>query len=243
MTIDHPIHAVGVTRAYGSTLVLDRVDLHVEAGEIVGIIGPSGSGKSTLLRVLAGLERPDEGTVTWGTHADRPPPAWVMPVFQDPRSSLDQRWPVWRSVTEPLLARHRRPAPSRDERRRIAQQRLSTVGLDDVDPERRPGELSGGQCQRISLLRALLAEPRVLLADEPTSALDASVTAGILHVLVDIANAGLAVVVVSHDRAALDAIADRVVPVRRPALTADDPPTRCRHQLVSTPPTEGSSHP
>jgi peptide/nickel transport system ATP-binding protein len=207
------LDATGIARSYRNVSVLHGVDLHVEPGEIVGLQGPSGSGKSTLLRILAGLERPDAGEVSWGNHTRRPPPAWVMPVAQDPTSSLDRRWPIWRSVTEPLLARHRRPAPDRRRRRDIAVERFADVGLSELDPDRRPAELSGGQCQRLALLRALLAEPRLLLADEPTSALDASVTAGILRLLVDVAAGGIGVVIVSHDRDALDAVADRLLDI------------------------------
>lgn len=214
--------ADGIRRRYRDVSVLDGVHLRVEPGEVVGLCGSSGSGKSTLLRILAGLERPDGGEVTWGPHEHRPPPAWVMPVAQDPSSSLDPRWPIWRSITEPLLAPHRRPIPSRRQRREIAVERLADVGLAELDPERRPAELSGGQCQRLALLRALIAEPRLLLADEPTSALDASVTAGILRLLVDVAAGGIAVVMVSHDRDAVGAIADRVLHLSSGLLRPDE---------------------
>ena len=231
MTSDCVIEARAVSKAYGTVDILDHVDLRVAAGEIVGLAGPSGSGKSTLLRLLSGLEQPDGGAITWGVHTDRPPPAWVMPIFQDPLSSLDRRWPVWRCVTEPLLARHRRPRPRRQDQRSIAQKRLGEVGLTDLDPDRRPAELSGGQCQRVALLRALIAEPRVLLADEPTSALDASISAGVLRLIVDIATTGIAVVIVSHDHNALDAVADRIVHLSRsePARSSIDPKTAPTH--------------
>lgn len=187
---DHAVNAVTL------------VDLTVRAGEVVGVRGDSGSGKSTLLRLCAGIERPSAGTVERVGRA--------MPVFQDPVGSLDPRWPLWRTVTEPLMARDsRRGRVRRSDRRIITAEQLASVGLDDVDAV--PGELSRGQRQRVAILRALVAEPAVVLADEPTSALDVSVAAGVLHLLADIARRGTALLVASHDEAVLAVLCDRVM--------------------------------
>ncbi len=211
------VELTGVTKTYGRrppNVVLDGVDLTVGSGEIVGVLGRSGSGKSTLLRLLSGLERPDSGSVVFGDESSAPAPGQVMAVFQNPAQSLDPRWPIWRSVAEPLTAPHRRPVPPRSDLRVLAADHLERVGLGGVDIDSRPGQLSGGQCQRVAIVRAQLAEPSLLLADEPTSALDASAGAGILTLLADVAATGTGVVVVSHDAVALEALCGRVLQLR-----------------------------
>ncbi len=205
--------------------------LAVRRGEIVGISGPSGCGKSTLLRLLATIEIPSTGEV-WleGAPASRGGTprllnpltrrGVVMPIFQDPLGSLDARWPIWRSVAEPLTAPHRDRRLSVAQRREIAREHLEAVGLDHVDLDARPRELSVGQCQRVAIARALAAEPRLIIADEPTSALDASVAAAILRLLATTADNGTAMVVVSHDRTLLDVLCDRVLEMREGVLAS-----------------------
>ena len=131
-----------------------------------------------------------------------------MPVFQDPVRSLDPHWPVWRTITEPLLAVDHL---SGKQRREIAVEKLKSIGLGHIDMNARPCELSVGQCQRISILRALIINPALITADEPTSALDASVSASILHLLAGAAAKGTAIVIVSHDVAVLNALCHRVL--------------------------------
>lgn len=194
--------------------VLRGISLVLAPGEIVGVQGPSGCGKSTLLRVASTLEKPSSGSVrVCGNTAPR---GWrrdgaVMPVSQNAGGSLDPHWPIWRTITEPLTARHRDHRPPAARRREIAAEQLCTVGLDGLDLDARPGQLSGGQCQRIAILRALVAEPRLLVADEPTAALDVSVAAGVLHLLADAAARGIAILIASHDRTALQVLCHRVV--------------------------------
>lgn len=199
-----------------------EASLTVRRGEIVGVSGPSGCGKSTLLRLLATIEIPSAGEVLLdGAPASRggtprllSPLArngFVMPIFQDPLGSLDARWPIWRSVTEPLTAPHRDRRLSVAQRRAIAREQLEAVGLTHIDLDARPRELSVGQCQRVAIARALTAEPRLIIADEPTSALDASVAAAILRLLAMTIHNGTAMVVVSHDRPLLNVLCDRVL--------------------------------
>lgn len=215
------LEAAGISKTYHrqghSIRAVNRASLRVRRGEIVGICGPSGCGKSTLLRLLGTMEKPAEGAVKFGGK----PVAqggFVMPIFQAPVSSLDPRWPVWRTVTEPLLAGHRRNTPSRKDRRQIAQRRLESVGLAGIDPEARPGELSVGQCQRVAIARALLAEPALIVADEPTSALDAVIANEILQRLAAAAAAGTAIILVSHDRRMLNTFCHRVLTMREGTL-------------------------
>lgn len=216
---------MGATMHYGrgthAVCAVQHADLQVMPGEIVGISGPSGCGKSTLLRLLATIEVPTAGEIRLGgltvarqgQQVARVRGGFVMPIFQDPQGSLDRRWPIWRSLTEPLTAPNR-PHLSAKQLRYIARERLHGVGLAHIDPEARPGELSVGQCQRIAIARALIAEPSLIIADEPTSALDASVSAAILHLLAAIAHRNTAIVMVSHDRPVLDALCTRVLTMR-----------------------------
>jgi len=199
----------GVSRHYGPVTAIDDVSLTQHRGEIVGIVGRSGSGKSTLARLVAGLERPDSGTVTLDGQSTRRRlrPGYVMSVFQDPVASLDRRWPLWRTLAEPVRARG--AALTRD----AAARALADVGL-DLDLDRRPGSLSVGQAQRVAIARALLAEPALLVADEPTASLDVATAAAITDLLRGLADRGAALLVVSHDRARLAGYADRVLTMR-----------------------------
>ncbi|WP_020663187.1 ABC transporter ATP-binding protein [Amycolatopsis benzoatilytica] len=216
----------GITRRYGngaaSVTAVDNVTLRLHAGEIIGVVGRSGSGKSTLAHLLAGMERPDSGTVhldgrdAWtGRRTLRP--GFVMPIFQDPMTTLDRRWPLWRTLTEPLLARGDRLP--RAHRRDHAAQALAGVGLADIDIDRLPGSLSLGQAQRVAIARALAAQPALLIADEPTASLDVTAATAISAVLRRIADEGTALLVVSHDEARLSSYADRIVRMTDGRLT------------------------
>lgn len=227
------LDAENLSRVYGhgadSVFAVQRADLQVRRGEIVGIYGDSGSGKSTLLRLLATIETPSSGTIRLGGRAKanggnenlsskKARNGFVMPIFQDPISSLDRRWAIWRSVTEPLTAKHRKKRFSKAERRAIARESLAEVGLSEINLDARPFELSVGQCQRVCIARALAAKPALIVADEPTSALDASVSATILRLLAQIAAKGTAIVVVSHDELMLKTLCHRVLQMRRGVL-------------------------
>lgn len=223
------LEAKGVSRFYGmggeAVHAVVSADICVGRGEIVGICGNSGCGKSTLLRLLATIELPTAGTVSLGgqpvTNGEtrhllnaRARSGYVMPIFQDPTSSLDRRWPIWRTVTEPLMAKHRAIRSSGIERRKIARERLNQVGLEEVSLEARPEELSIGQCQRVSIARAVMAEPSLIVADEPTSALDTLVAAKVLKLLTAASEQGVAIVIVSHDQAMLNSLCHGVLTMR-----------------------------
>ncbi|MFB8415178.1 ABC transporter ATP-binding protein [Streptomyces albidoflavus] len=196
---------------------LTEVSLEIRRGEILGLVGESGCGKSTLARVVTGLQRPTEGTVSFqGTdlwsmsparRRERFGPA-VGVVFQDPATALNPRLSVRRIVRDPLDV-HRRGTPEQREAR--VRELLDLVGLPGHTLEARPGQLSGGQRQRVAIARALALDPELIVADEPTSALDVSVRAQILNLLVDLrARLGLGMVFISHDVQTVRYLADRI---------------------------------
>ena len=200
---------------------LEEVSLTVRAGETVGLVGESGSGKSTAARVALGLVAPESGGVSlFGAdlrkargRARRALLAGVGVVLQDPVASLDARMSVAECVAEPLRV-HRRGMSAAERRERVAEV-LELVRLPRELARRGPRELSGGQRQRVSLARALVLEPRLLVADEPTSALDVSVQQTVLEVIAELqAELGFACLFVSHDLAVVQQFAGRVVVMR-----------------------------
>jgi ABC-type glutathione transport system ATPase component len=200
---------------------LEEVSLTVRAGETVGLVGESGSGKSTAARVALGLVAPESGDVSlFGAdlrkargRARRALLAGVGVVLQDPVASLDARMSVAECVAEPLRV-HRRGMGAAERRERVAEV-LELVRLPRELARRGPRELSGGQRQRVSLARALVLEPRLLVADEPTSALDVSVQQTVLEVITELqAELGFACLFVSHDLAVVQQFAGRVVVLR-----------------------------
>lgn len=207
-----------LTRVYGSgrrrVQALDDVNLRVERGQRLGIVGESGSGKSTLIRLMAGLDRPTSGSVSYDGRLVSGVPearlgflrASVQMVFQDPRSSLNPRMRVGDIIAEPLRsptvraelrATGRVPADAA----RVADL-LEAVGLPADAASRYPHEFSGGQRQRVAIARALAPAPDVLIADEAVSALDVSVRAVVLNLLMGLVDRlGLTLIFVSHDLA------------------------------------------
>ena len=198
------------------TTVVHEVDLRVEAGEIVALVGESGCGKSTLARTVVGLHRPFSGQVRLdGADVHRLRAGErrtfrreVQMIFEDPFLSLSPRLPVGRAVAEPLEI-HR--VGSRASRRCRVAELLELVGLGNDLTDRLPRDLSGGQRQRVAIARALAVEPRLLICDEPVTALDVSVQAKVLNLLRDLCESlGLACLFIAHDLAVVCQLADRV---------------------------------
>ena len=214
-----------VSRRFGDVRAVDDVDLAVERGELLAVLGPSGGGKSTLLRLIAGLERPDDGeiridgrTVADGSRRFVPPERRrVGLVFQD--HALFPHLTVARNIAFGLP---RRPRAARLERVR---ELLALVHL-DAHADRYPHELSGGEQQRIALARALAPRPAVVLLDEPFASLDPdlrrSLAADVARVL---RAAGTTAVLVTHDRDEAFAVADRVGVIHDGRLVQLDTPT------------------
>ena len=202
----------------GQTLrAVDGVSLTVARGETLGLVGESGCGKSSLARAVIQLPRPSAGRVILDGEdltqlrgaALRRTRRKIQMIFQDPISSLNPRRRIGETVAQPLriIGRGDRAA-----QRDAAHAMLAAVGLDpDQAYQRLPHQFSGGQCQRISIARALIVEPEFLICDEPVSALDVSVQAQILNLLRDMrARYGLTMLFISHDLAVVKNICDRV---------------------------------
>ena len=196
---------------------VDAVSFELAQGETLGLVGESGCGKSSLARALMHLPAPEAGTVrvagraldTLDTAARREAMRHLQMVFQDPISSLNPRRRIADIVAEPLEIWGAGGAQAN--RQKVAAA-LSEVGFDpDTVWQRRPHELSGGQCQRVAIARALMLEPSVLVLDEPVSALDVSVQAQILNLLIDIrGRRAFSMIFISHDLAVIRTVCDRV---------------------------------
>lgn len=187
---------------YGAYEAVRGVNFILKDGEILGIVGESGSGKSTIAKALIGLAQPSEGEIL---RADVP----VQMVFQDAVGSLNPRMTVRQTLAEVL--RIRRVTKFSDPK-----QLLDLVGLSAAVLDQYPREMSGGQCQRISVARALACEPRVLIADEPVSALDVSVQARVLNLLRDLCrDLGLSILLIAHDLAVVKNVCDRICVMER----------------------------
>jgi putative ABC transport system ATP-binding protein len=211
------LEASGLVKVFGLDVrALDGVDLRIESGEMVAIMGPSGSGKSTLLHILGALDTPTEGMVAMaGERYDGLDDDALTRLRRDQIGFVFQFFNLLPSLTAEenvllpaLIARH-----YEDALKQRAHALLDRVGLADR-AEHTPAELSGGQQQRVSIARALLLEPEVVLADEPTGNLDTRAGREILNILRRMSSDdGLTVVMVTHDPAAA-AVADRVVFLR-----------------------------
>jgi ABC-type lipoprotein export system ATPase subunit len=188
-----------VSHTYGrgsaATVALSGCDCVVRPGHRVALVGPSGSGKSTLLYVMAGLESPTDGEVSWPAIGCRQElhPARVAMVFQGP--SLLDSLSVLENVALPLLL-----GGETDESARVrATGALADLGLADL-AEKLPEELSGGQAQRIAVARALAGSPSLILADEPTGQLDAASAVAIVDILLEVSGrAGAGLIIATHD--------------------------------------------
>lgn len=202
----------------GQLRALEDVSFEIEAGQTLGIVGESGCGKSTLARALLRLVPIAAGRLEFDgrdytgddERALRPLRRAIRLVFQDPLASLNPRFTVGQSVREPLEIFE--PSRSRAECDRAVAAVLERVGLASHYAQRYPHELSGGQNQRVSIARALIGAPRLLLCDESVSALDVSVQAQILNLLADLQrDTGISIVFISHDLSVVKHISHRLL--------------------------------
>jgi polar amino acid transport system ATP-binding protein len=198
-------------KRFGDTTVLRDVDLQVQEGEVVVILGPSGCGKSTLLRCLNGLEEGHSGRLTFASQSLDAHTDWRL--IRQQVGMVFQSYHLFPHITVldnillgPLRVQKRDP----NEARQQAEALLARVGLGDKR-DAYPRELSGGQQQRIAIVRALCMTPKVMLFDEVTAALDPEMVKEVLEVILDLAQDGMTLLIVTHEMAFARAVADRIV--------------------------------
>ena len=201
----------GLRKSFGDNAVLRGIDLHIPSGQFVAVVGRSGCGKSTLLRLIAGLEKPDEGTIAFGEEARRED---IRVMFQEPRLLP---WSRVLGNVEVGLGADRRLADAKVR----AAQALIEVGLDSKR-DQWPAALSGGQKQRVALARALVSQPRVLAFDEPLGALDALTRISMQQLLERVwHDQGFTAILVTHDVTEAVALADRVLIIEEGRIAHD----------------------
>jgi sulfonate transport system ATP-binding protein len=206
-----PLSIRGLRKSFGDNEVLRGIDLHIPAGQFVAIVGKSGCGKSTLLRLIAGLDKIDSGSVSFGSDVQ---PADIRVMFQEPRLLP---WARVLSNVEVGLGRDR----SSSDAHARAEKALTEVGLADKR-DQWPSVLSGGQKQRVALGRALVSRPRVLAFDEPLGALDALTRISMQRLLERVwQDQGFTAILVTHDVAEAVALADRVLVIEDGRIAHD----------------------
>lgn len=217
----------GIKKSYGDNVVLKSIDLTVNEGEVVCIIGPSGSGKSTLLRCLNGLEEVQAGEIevngqslTSGDQDINKIRQEIGMVFQ--HFNLFPHLNILKNITIAPVELGRLTQEEADKKARGL---LQTVGLADKE-EAFPSSLSGGQQQRVAIARALAMNPSIMLFDEPTSALDPEMVGDVLAVMQELAREGMTMVVVTHEMGFAAEVADRVVFMDGGYIVEEDSPDK-----------------
>lgn len=215
------IEARDIVVRHGDITVLHGVSLGLHAGERVALVGESGSGKSTLMRVLLGLQAPQSGECYWNgrSHSSLAGGQWrafrreVQAVFQDPRASLDPRMRVREQLLEPRRVHH--PGETLQRSLEVIGQLARRVGIDPELLGRHPHELSGGQCQRLCIARALTCEPKWLCCDEAVSSLDVSVRAQVVELLRELSgDHRFGLLFITHDIAVARRLCTRLIVLR-----------------------------
>lgn len=218
----------GLTKRFGSTAVLDGIDLDIAEGERVVVIGPSGTGKSTLLRCLNFLDRPDAGTIAIGDVSVDVARATKRDILALRRATafVFQNYALFANKTakenimEALVTVQGRP---REEAERRAREVLAETGLAEK-ADSYPAALSGGQQQRVGIGRAMAIGAELMLFDEPTSALDPELEQEVVRVIKDLAEEGRTMIIVTHDMRMAHDVADHVVFLHQGLIEEQGPP-------------------
>lgn len=229
---DYVVNVTDLNKSFGANHVLRGINLHVQRGEVVCIIGPSGSGKSTLLRCVNMLEKPSSGTiVVLGrelTHIDcdiDEARSKIGMVFQQ-----FNLFPHMTALENICVAQRKVLGRSKAEAEMKGLQLLARVGLTEK-ADAYPGQLSGGQQQRVAIARALAMDPDVMLFDEATSALDPELVGDVLNVMKNLAEEGMTMLVVTHEMGFASNVATRVVFMDGGVIVEEGPPS----QVIAAP--------
>ncbi|TIP26581.1 MAG: ABC transporter ATP-binding protein [Mesorhizobium sp.] len=218
VTRDYPGRRKSLLKRAAPTRAVEDVSFSIDPGQSVALVGRSGCGKSTLARMVLALDGPTSGTIrfrgeviTGKSEAELKPARRDMQVvFQDPYGSFDPRQKVEKLVAEPLHVLEKKPTNA--ERREMVAKALHEVGLSPRDIDKYPHEFSGGQRQRLSIARAIITRPKLVVADEPVSALDVSIRAQILDLFAELnQKLGVAYLFITHDLTVARAITDQVM--------------------------------
>lgn len=236
-----PVIAISdLHKSYGAVSVFSGISLNVMRGEVVVLIGPSGCGKSTLLRCINLLEEPEQGSirvgsksVTYGRRGERKPDSTALARFRSDIGMVFQNFNLFphKTVLEnvaigPIVVKKMHA----DQAKQLGLKLLDRVGLKDKASSY-PTEISGGQAQRVAIARALSMEPKVILFDEVTSALDPELVGEVLSVMKELAREDVTMIVVTHEIAFANDVADRVIFMDKGQLVEDGPPS----QVLNTP--------
>lgn len=219
LTVRYDLPGGGLLGGHSHTLTaVDDVSFKLEPGQTLGVVGETGCGKSSLGKAVLQLVQPTGGRVVWqGRNLCELPADQLKSlrtdlqiIFQDPLSSLNPRMTIGEIVAEPLLIHA--PELSGAQREEAALAMLERVGLRPEMNQRYPNEFSGGQCQRVSIARAMILEPKVIVCDEPVSALDVSIQAQICNLLRRLqSETGLAMIFISHDLSIVRYMSHRIM--------------------------------
>lgn len=207
---EYPIFRGVLRHKVGAVFVLNGIDLTIEEGQFVAVVGESGCGKSTLAKAVIRLIQPTGGQILFNGKAtlDRNEKKLIQMVFQDPFSSLDPRKRVQEALIEPLL--YHEPHLSKADALSRAQHVLERVGLPKEALQKYPHQFSGGQQQRIAIGRAIILRPKLIILDEALSSLDVSYQAQIIQLLLDLQNElNLSYLFITHDLRIVRSVADR----------------------------------
>ncbi|MFD1253135.1 Nickel import ATP-binding protein NikE [Devosia equisanguinis] len=230
--LDKTYRRQALIRSHAPRQVLFDINLEVRAGESLAILGRSGSGKSTLMRQLLGIETPSAGQVLFEGRdlATLDRSGWqhfrrsVQMVFQDSIGAVSPRQRIGRIIAEPL--RHLSVLTAAEREHRV-EQLLTAVGLKPSDALKRPGQMSGGQLQRVCIARALATQPRLLVLDEAVSNLDLTLQGQIIELVAHLrAESGMAVVFITHDLRLVRLLCERVIVLHHGRIVEEGPVDR-----------------
>ena len=221
------------SKSFGPLTVLDHVDLSIEQGEVVVLIGPSGSGKSTLLRCINALEQITGGDLIMDGMSVKGGRRQLCKIRQEAGMVFQQfnLFPQMTALQNVALGPRKVRGASRPEAEATARELLAKVGLSDKG-NHFPSELSGGQQQRVAIARALAVKPKVMLFDEPTSALDPELKQEVLNVMLQLAKEGMTMVVVTHEMSFPKQVGTRLIFMENGKIAVDDDPRK----VIETPP-------